>query len=174
MTNDTQAFNVDFASQLMTFNYWENRRVWDHAIIPLTAAQFMQDTGYSWGTVQRECVHIMDGEWGWLQRIRRVAQPEKLGFDDLIDRQTIRNKWDAIQGEWDVFMQALTPEIFFKSCTFQFRGKPIDMPTGNVIFHVVNHGTTHRSEILRMVADVHQPADFDLSMMQYMTGAFRE
>ncbi len=173
MVGEDKPFNVDFAKELIGFNFWENQRVWDEAISPLTDSQFTMDTGYSWGTIQRECIHIMDGEWGWLQRIRSTAQPESLAFENFPDRQSVRQQWDTIQQAWAQFAAELTAHQFFSDSEFEFRGKQIRMPTWKLIFHVVNHGTTHRSEILRMVADVHKPVDFDLSMMQFLTGVFR-
>ena len=169
-----ESFSVDFANKLMEFNFWESRRVWDVVITPLTDEQFTQDTGYSWGSIQRECIHIMNGEWGWLQRARGIAQSDRLAFEDFVERQAVRQKWDDIQQAWESFMAELTTETFFQPCRFDFRGQQAVIPTWNIIFHVVNHGTIHRAEILRMVADVNEPADIDLSLMQYVTGAFRD
>ena len=166
--------NVDFYSHLIEFNFWENRRVWDEAIMPLTDEQFTTDTGYSWGTIQRECVHIMFGEWGWLKRIQGVAKPENLEFADYIDRAVIRQRWDEIQYEWEQYAAALTSETFLADVQIHYRGKVVDIATWKLLFHVVNHSNTHRAEVLRMVADVHEPAEFDLSMVQYFTGVFRD
>lgn len=166
--------NVDFAKKLIEFNFWEHRRVWDNAIMPLTDAQFLQDTGYSWGSIQRECIHIMNGEQGWLERIQGITPTEKLEFEDYTERQTLRQKWDEIQQTWETFAAELDAEKFFAPVTFEFRGKQTQIERSLLVLHVMNHGIIHRTEILRMVADVHQPADFDLSMMQYLTGAFRD
>ncbi len=174
MPQESTPFSADFAKQIIEFNFWENRRVWDEAILPLTDAQFTTDTGYSWGTIQRECVHIMNGEWGWLQRIHSTPQPrDRFAFEDYVDRQIIRQQWDEIQAAWQQLSAQLDTDYFFSECEFEFRGKQVSMPRWKPIFHVMSHGTLHRTEILHMVAEVHEPIDFDLSMMQYLTGAFR-
>jgi len=172
--NQQKPFDVSFAKQLIEFNFWENRRVWENAIMPLTDAQFTTDTGYSWGTIQRECVHVMNGELGWLQRANSIQNAEQLKFEDFVERKKIRQQWDRIEEMWETYTTRLDDTLLFTNCTFLFRGKQIEVETWQVIFHVINHGTIHRTEILRMVAEVDKSVDFDLSMMQFLTGVFRQ
>ncbi len=172
MTTATPPFDVAFIKTLFEFNFWENRRVWDLAIMPLTEAQFTQDTGYSWGTLQRECVHVMDGECNWLKRAQS-QQPQSLEFADYPTRERCRARWDTIEQDWQVFLTTLDESTFFGPARFQFRGKEATRPRWQILFHVLNHGTLHRAEMLKMVAEISGPVDFDLSMMQYLTGVFR-
>ena len=172
MTDSPPPFDVAFIKTLFEFNFWENRRVWDLAIMPLTEAQFTQDTGYSWGTLQRECVHVMDGEQGWLRRAQSQP-PQALDFDTYVTRDQCRIKWDAIEQDWNDFLATCNEDTFFDTARFMFRGKEEVRPCWQILFHVLNHGTLHRAEMLKMVAEISEPVDFDLSMMQYLTGVFR-
>ena len=173
MNSQANRSDVDFARQLIEFNFWENQRVWDLAIAPLTDAQFLQAVSYANESIRDKCIHILELEATCLSQIRGDLRRSSDARDDLLDRSAIAARWQEIRRDWSQFAVGLDDERFFLACEFELDGGVAKLEVWQVIFHVIYLCTSHRSDILRMVADVHQPAEFDLSLMQFLTGVFR-
>ncbi len=174
MNPESSHFDIDFARKLIAFNFWENRRVWDTTITPLNDAQFTRKIGFSQGSIRRECIHIIDTERISLQCVTGALSAEGLRAEAFADRNAIEERWIALRQGWHHFADRLDADVFFSDCFLESNGVQNKIKTWKLIFHVIYHGTAHRAEIMRMVAEVHQPAQFDLSLMQYLTGVFRK
>lgn len=174
LDNKSDAFDVDFALKLIEFNFWENQRVWDLAIAPLTDDQFTQEFSFLQGSVQGECQQIMNTESVYLQRIRGASGVAGASIDDTTNRKAIAAGWTSVRLAWTDFADELDENQFFTSCEFESDGIPCSMVVWQMIFHVLYHGTSRRSNILRLVAEVDQPVEFDLSLLQHLTGLLRQ
>jgi uncharacterized damage-inducible protein DinB len=69
------------------------------------------------------------------------------------DRTTIRAHWDSVEQSVRAYLAALPDELLF--------AKPIQEPEEDrnlivwqVLLHVVNHGTDHRAQLLRLLNDL--------------------
>ena len=51
---------AEIVRAIFEYQISEDRRLWDGAIMALPESAFKVDTGYSWGSLQRECVHVVD------------------------------------------------------------------------------------------------------------------
>ena len=160
---------TDFVRGLFDYQVFEDRCVWDEAIMPLTEAQFTQDTGYSWGTLQRECVHVINVIHDSLQRAQGHVQFDSLSWPDSPNRAHVRQQWDETEATWKNFLADLDGIGFHREVNVIYRDQPVIIPVWNVICQMINHGTIHRVEMLKMVAELNQPVTFDLSLMQYLT-----
>ncbi len=160
---------TDFVRTLFDYQQFEDRRVWDEAIVPLGEAQFTQDTGYSWGTLERECTHVISVMHDSLHRAQGHAEFTSLVWPDSPSRAAVREQWDQIEAAWHTFLADLDSEGFHQIVNINYRGRPVTIPVWNVICQMINHGTIHRVEMLKMVAELDQPVNFDLSLMQYLT-----
>jgi uncharacterized damage-inducible protein DinB len=132
----------------------------------LDEAQFFEDTGYSWGSLQRECVHVMNGERHWISRAGGVTV-EPLQFDDFPTREAVRARWDTIEAEVRAFLATLTAEKLTADVTYPTRnGDPVTNQVWRILVHCANHGTVHRAEMLSMIHRLGGPT-IDVSFMQY-------
>ena len=170
----SDAFNVDFARKLIEFNFWENQRVWDLAVAPLTDDQFTQEVSFLRGSVQSECLQIINTERVYLQRIRGASCVAGESLEDTADRKAIVARWTSVRQAWTDFADELDENLFYIRCEFETDGSPRAMDVWQMIFHVLYHGTSRRSNILRLVAEVDQPVEFDLSLLQHLTGLLRQ
>ncbi len=170
----TGTANLEFARKLIEHCCWEDERVWQLAIVPLSAAQFAQEVGFGLGSIQRECAHIMETERLCLQRIRGQSSPESLISELPHPRRAMRARWRAIHADWTRYMGELNAELFFSDCSFDDGGREATLTAWQLIFDVIYQGTVHRADIMRMVAEVHEPPQFDLSLMQFLSGVFRQ
>ena len=105
--------NVDFARQLIEFNFWENQRVWDLAIAPLTDAQFLQAVSYANESIRDKCIHILELEATCLCQIRGDLRRSSDARDDLLDRSAIAARWQEIRQDWSQFAVGLDDDKFF-------------------------------------------------------------
>lgn len=174
LDTESGAFNVDFARKLIRFHFWENQRVWDLAIAPLTEDQFLREVKFLRGSVQSECQGLINTESVYLQRILGASPVTGASLEDITDRAVIAARWLSLRRAWAEFAQELDGELFFSRCEFESDGRRHTMAAWQLIFHVLYQGTARRSQILRLVAELNQPAAFDLSLLQHLTGLLRE
>ena len=175
LTLDTEsgAFNVDFARKLIRFNCWENKRVWDLVVTPLTDEQFLREVKFLRGSVQSECHRIVSTETVTLQRILGTSRVTGLSDEDRADRATIAARWMSLRQAWTEYARDLEEDQLFSRCEFESDGSLHTLAVWQLIFHVLYQGTSRRSQIMRLVAEVDQPAAFDLSLLQHLTGLLR-
>ena len=83
-------------------------------------------------------------------------------------------QWEAIHAGWSQLASELDAALFFSDCAFADGDRAVTLKVWQLIFDVIYQGSTHRSDIMRMVAEVHEPPAFDLSLMQFLTGVFRQ
>ena len=143
---------TSFASSMSTtFN--ENRELWNTYIVSLSYEQFAQDMRYSHRTVRDQIIHLMDVDEVWFCELQGVEPSEPFSSADDDDRARIRMRWDSIEQNMREYLENLQDEMLF--------AKPIEEPEEDqdlivwqVLLHVVNHGTDHRAQLLRMLNDL--------------------
>ncbi len=175
LTLDTEsgAINVDFVRELIGFNFWENQRVWDLAVAPLTEAQFRREVKFLRASVHSETQRLIETESVYLQRIQSGSQVRGAWLEEGADRAAIAARWASVRAAWTEFAQELDGHKFFSKYEVADHGGAREMQVWQLIFHVLYQGTARRSRILRLVAEVSQPVEFDLSLLQHLTGLLR-
>lgn len=161
---------LDYIHTLFEYNYWEHRHVWDDCVMHLSDTQFYQDTGYSHGSIHAELVHVMSGEWWWLARAQGYSHPRSLHTADYPDRDSIRAKWDSIEADVRAFITSLNADGLDRAVRYTTPdGRVVDNHVWKILFHIINHGTIHRAEIMTISHRIGGPS-FDLSLMQWLLG----
>jgi uncharacterized damage-inducible protein DinB len=135
------------------YHFTENRTIWDRYITQLSYEQFTQPVSYSLGSVRDQIVHLMSVEEIWFSELRGVEPAEPLPPATVDDRTTIRAHWDSVEQSVRAYLAALPDDRLF--------AKPIQEPEEDrnlivwqVLLHVVNHGTDHRAQLLRLLNDL--------------------
>ena len=159
--------NTDFVRTLFEYQIGEDRRLWDAVISPLDNSLFAIDTGYSWGSLQRECVHVVDTMHAYLERINGIKQVTKAFKLEDPDKAQVREMWDAVEAKWKSYMAALDDLEFHRRVDIVYRETEMTAPVWNIVLQVFNHNTLHRAEMLQMVAVLREPVDFSLGFAQY-------
>jgi uncharacterized damage-inducible protein DinB len=145
--------NANAFRHFYDYHFTENRKLWDSYVAPLSYGQFTQATGYSHGSVRDQIVHLMSVDEGWFSELRGVEPSEPFPPATFDDRNIIRAHWDRIEQGMREYLAALRDEVLFD--------KPIkepeedrDLSVWQVLLHVVNHGTDHRAQLLRLLNDL--------------------
>jgi uncharacterized damage-inducible protein DinB len=143
--------NADAFRYLYNYHFAENRIIWDRYVTPLSQEQFTRSVDYSHGSVRNQVVHLVSADETWFCEMRGVEIPEALdpaGFDD---RAKLRAHWDDVEQAMRAYLAALRDEMLFEK---PFPGEDKNLILWQVLIHVVNHGTDHRAQLLRILHDL--------------------
>lgn len=133
------------------YHFSENRALWDNYITPLSQAQFTQAAAYSHGSVQDQIVHLISVDDTWFSGLRGVPIPEPLNPADFQDRPTLRAHWDQVEQHMRAYLAGLRDDMLFEK---PLEGEDKELILWQVLLQVVNHGTDHRAQLLRLLNDL--------------------
>jgi uncharacterized damage-inducible protein DinB len=135
------------------YHFAENRKIWDTCIAPLPIDLFTQDAEYSHGSVRNQIVHLMEVDEVWFSELLGIETSVPVSTANFDDRKTIREHWDRVEQKMRGYLAELQDEMLFtKPITEPEEDK--DLIVWQVLLHVVNHGTDHRAQILRLLNDL--------------------
>ena len=147
------AMNADAFRHFYNYHFAENRNIWDRYVTSLSHEHFTQPVDYSHGSVRDQIVHLMSADDTWFSEPRGVEPTEPVRSADFDDRESIRAYWDNVEQDMRGYLAELRDDMLFT--------KPIEEPEEDkdlivwqVLLHVVNHGTDHHAQILRLLNDL--------------------
>jgi len=145
--------NADAFRHFFEYHFSENRKLWDQYVDPLTFDNFVNHVDYSQGSVRDQIVHLMDVDEVWFCELSGLEPSDRLEKVNFDDRKLIRIHWDKVEQSMRGYLAELRDEMLFD--------KPIkepdedrDLIVWQVLIHVVNHGTDHRAQLLRVLNDM--------------------
>lgn len=155
------------ARSLFAYQIQEDRRLWDEAIMPLPASAFKIDSGYSWGTLQAECAHVVDVMQHSLERVHGIKSTTAAVTIGDPTRAQLREIWDSVAAQWQAYLADLDDQTFQREIDIIYRETAMTVPVWQTIFHCFNHNALHRAEMRQMVAALGGAAGFDLPFIDY-------
>ncbi len=145
--------NADAFRHLYGYHFSENRLVWDQYVVPLSQEQFTQDAAYSHGSVQKQVLHMINADEIWFRELEDAEPARPLDPVQFANRKDIRLYWDRLEDDMRGYLGRLRDDMLLT--------KPITQPDDDkvlflwqVLIHVVNHGTDHRAQLLRLLNDL--------------------
>ena len=135
-----------------SYHFAENRNLWNY-ISQLSDELFTQAVDYSHGSVCNQIVHLISVDEIWFSELQNITPSEPFALDSVTDRTFIRKYWDGVEQMMRRFLASLDEEILL-SKPIQEPDEDRDMIVWQVLLHVVNHGTDHRAQMLRMLKDI--------------------
>ena len=154
---------------LYDYHRWANRRLFDVAAgLGEEAAGKEVGKQFSVPTLRGMFAHLYGADRVWLERWRGAAPsrlPTGADFSTLAD---VRKAWDAFEPEQRRFIDGLTADDLIRVLNYKGTdGKSWSAPVWQILQHVANHGTHHRSEIATMLTMVSgSPPPTDLIVHQ--------
>ena len=133
---------------LARYNLWANQRLYQ-AVGMLSEAQYRQDYGAFFHSIQGTLNHILVGDRIWLYRITGEGNcPSNLDtilYADLDDLRTAR----ALEDERIVgIVSALDEQRLSNSLNYcNLKGDRFEQPLMLVLGHLFNHQTHHRAQV---------------------------
>ena len=137
--------SVEIIKTFIEYHIDMSRRVWD-SIDQITNEQFLADDAYSRGSIRNLMVHLANTDSNWLAGLKNIPEEEdapRRKYDDYPDRASVRAFWDATAKDVSNYAETLTEAKLGEN--------PVDIqnPRWQVLLHIINHGTDHRSTILQ-------------------------
>lgn len=149
---------------LYDYNYWANARILD------TASQVSPDLlarpmGMAHGSMLGTLVHALAGEWIWRVRCQEGVSPRSLlSVSDFPDLASVRKRWAEEERAMRAYLNGL-PDFNLEN-VMRYRStldnKEYVTPLWQVLLHLANHGTQHRSEVAAELTRAgRSPGDLD-------------
>lgn len=144
--------NADAFRQFYEYHFSENGKLWGY-ITQLTPEQFTEPVIYSRGSVRDQVVHLMECDDTWFSELQGVEPFEPVPADQLDDREFIRARRESLERKMRAYLAELQDEMLFTT-PIEDPEEDKDLIVWQVLLHVVNHGTDHRAQILRLLNDL--------------------
>ena len=145
--------NADAFRHFYNYHFAENRKIWDRYVTPLSVEEFTQDVDYSHGSVRDQIVHLINADEVWFSELRGVEPSEPFPPATVDDRKTIRAHWDRVEQSMRDYLAELRDDMLFDK-SIDEPEEDRDLILWQVLLHVVNHGTDHRAQLLRLLNDL--------------------
>jgi uncharacterized damage-inducible protein DinB len=161
--------NVKSFQQLYDYHFAENHKIWNRYMDVITQEQFTQKSDFSLGSVRNHLVHLMNVENSWFCELRGIEIPHFKNPIHFSDRKKLRNAWDIVEGNIRNYLSELRDDMLFDK---PLDGEDKDLMIWQVLMQVVNHGTDHRAQILRLLHDMGfktGPQDFAFYLYEHLS-----
>ena len=145
--------NANAFRHFYNYHFAENRILWERYITQLSGEQFTQATAYSHGSVRDQIIHLMSVDDIWFSELRGVEPAEPWSSAAVDDRQLIRAHWDRIEQTIRSYLADLPDDQLFAT-PIKEPEEDRNLVVWQVLLHVVNHGTDHRAQLLRLLNDL--------------------
>jgi uncharacterized damage-inducible protein DinB len=151
-------FDLATLRELFAFQSWATAKVLD-CVAPLTDEEFRRPIGGSFGSLNGTLVHAYGADWVWLERLHGRS-PRSLPADqDLSSFEAIRKRWAAVENERDAYLSELSPDRLEEWISYvNFAGESCRYRLGEILFHIGNHLTYHRGQVVSQLRQLGKPA----------------
>lgn len=143
---------INYIQAIVQYNNIMWLRVWD-SILQVSDEQFVQEVRYSQGSLQIQMVHLLTVEGVYLRALQANTMWKRYGLQEAecVDQYSLHAVAKRNAKEWSAYIENL-PEAALQETVQGMIG-----PTWQIIVHVVNHGTDHRAQVLRLLHDYGAP-----------------
>ena len=150
--------NKDDIQLLYEYDRWANHRAL-RAASTLSAEQFTRDLGGAFHSLRDTLVHIVAGEWAWLEYWNEPL-PNDAFHADLDKRiatlfnpnafpnvSAVQSKWAEVEKAQIEFVNRTTNESLERMIPFRTSRASL----GHLMQHLANHSTYHRGQVALMM-----------------------
>jgi uncharacterized damage-inducible protein DinB len=129
----------------------------------LTPEELTRDFGTADKSVLGTLVHVFGADRLWLSRLQGGPANQFLTEADY-QMAVLQNDWPALYKQWKDWAAGLTDEAARAELSYHdMRGNPWRQPLGQLVLHVVNHGSHHRGQVSGFLRTMgHTPPALDL------------
>ena len=148
---------------LYQYNQWANAKILN-AAANLTPEQFTAPASFPHGGLRGTLIHALFAEWIWRKRWEGNSPTQRFNPDDFPTVDSLRTRWQEEENKLMDFVSSVSEERLNSSFDYKnTSGTPFTQVLWQVMAHVVNHGSQHRSEAAAILTDLgHSPGDLDL------------
>lgn len=154
---------IDYFRTLYDYNYWANARILG-AAEHLSDAQLIAPTQESHSSLRGTLVHTMGAEWMWRSRWQGIMPTAILREEEFPTLESIKARWGEEEQQMRAFLATLSDADVQRVIHYtNTQGQDYAAPLWQMMAHLVNHGTQHRSEAAMTLSALgYSPGDLDL------------
>lgn len=144
------------------YNYALHEKMWE-SIEQLIDAQWLHEVNHSHRSVRNQMVHLTQVDRAWLRGLQGDPNARQFRLDptDYPTAATLRPVWDEVARDMQAYVAGLDDAALNDTVPGMMG------PTWQVLLHVMNHGTDHRAQTLRLLHDLGAPT-FDQDMIIHL------
>ena len=148
---------------LYKYNQWANALILN-AAANVTQEEYLAPASFPYGGLRGTLVHTLFAEWVWRRRWEGVSPTKRFKPEDFPTFESLRARWAEEEKALMSFVEGVTDEKLESKFKYNsIDGEPHERILWQVMAHMVNHGTQHRTEAAAMLTDLgHSPGDIDL------------
>lgn len=148
---------MNHIQRLYDYNDWAWQQVFP-SLAQLDDPAYKADRGFFWGSLHGLMVHSMSAEYIWYQRIMGNSPAAMLDPADYADFTVVQAQWTEIDGKLRQFVATLADQDLAQQVEYtDTRGQPYATQLGDILLHVVNHATEHRSQMTPVLFALNVP-----------------
>jgi uncharacterized damage-inducible protein DinB len=158
------------------YNYWANRR-YLKAAESLTNEQVFRFQENRSTSIYSTFLHMLSTETIWLKRWQAEAPKQEFSPVDFPTLPSIRDRWVELEHQMRGFLAAQDDESLQEEMVcIGFNGNPFHLLLWQMMAHVPNHNTHHRSELAAIFAsmEILHPEDETVQYFLIKTGQRKE
>jgi uncharacterized damage-inducible protein DinB len=146
------------------YNYWASGKILA-AAAKVTQEQLTAPAAFPYGSLRETLLHIVDGEYGWRGLFEQNTFLE-LNWDDFTTFASIEKKFHEEEKALRAYLNRLTDADMESHLRYTIEGGiQRDRILWHCLYHLVNHGTQHRSEAAAILTSYGaSPGDIDFTL----------
>ena len=158
---------------LYNYHYWRSARILQ-SCEALTPGQWNQALAPSWGSIHALLAHMVGAERIWLDRWKGVSAKALLPAESIPTLADVHLTWKQVEDEMRAFIDQCSDEHLEADLKYtNTSGITYSFPLGELMVHVVDHGTHHRGELVAMLTILGIPHPED-GLLNYLIERSRQ
>ena len=151
--------SVHAVEKLFAYNRWAWNRVFP-SLAALPAEEYFAERPFFWHSLHGLAAHGYSAEWNWLQRARDASSPRPATVEEFASFAALRAAWEPTWVAWEQFIGSLTSSALSETVHYRnYAGESFSLKLDDVLRHVVNHATEHRSQMTPLLAQLGHPTE---------------
>ena len=151
---------IDIIKTMIEYHIATTRRVWE-SIDRISDEQFLADDAYSRGSIRNLMVHLASTDRRWLTGLKNLPDVGHLKFEDYPTRVAAREAFESVADDLTDYVNHMSEEELSQNSN----GSP--GPRWQILLHMINHGTDHRSTVLQKLTEYGAPT-FDQDLVFWL------
>lgn len=133
---------------LFDYNLW----AWNHVLtsmVKLSEADYMAKRPlFAQTSLHEQLVHCLAAESIWLSRCLGSSPTTMFDPNAYAGLTAVQQQWATVRDDWSNFLRGLTNDAVQRDIPYHnTKGDSFNLKLADILQHVVNHATEHRSQM---------------------------
>jgi|HigsolmetaAR202D_1030399.scaffolds.fasta_scaffold48818_1 uncharacterized damage-inducible protein DinB len=154
--------DVQAIRMLYEYQEWATNRILDQ--VALVSQEQFTNAKLGYANLHITLTHLLGSEMVWLLRWQGQSPRTKASPADFATFDMVRSFWEKSSKQMRDFVATLDDAALQRTISYTtMAGEAYAQPLWQLMLHLVNHGTQHRSELAMLLTELgHSPGDIDI------------